>query len=98
MHATFLTAFVGVTRTSPNRPFSGANRVNLFAECTCFETFTRAPRERRESHAGCTLVETTSRAMSALAALDIAFYLAMMTLFFSALRKSRCAPRRPIDR
>ena len=36
--------------------------------------------------------------MSALAALDIAFYLAMMTLFFSALRKSRCAPRRPIDR
>jgi ceramide glucosyltransferase len=36
--------------------------------------------------------------MSALAALDIAFYLAMMTLFFFALRKSRRATRRPIDR
>jgi ceramide glucosyltransferase len=36
--------------------------------------------------------------MSALAALDIAIYVASMTLFFTALRKSRRAPRRPLDR
>jgi ceramide glucosyltransferase len=36
--------------------------------------------------------------MSALAALDVAIYVASMTLFFAALRKSRRAPRRPLDR
>ncbi len=36
--------------------------------------------------------------MSALAALDIAIYVASMTLFFTALRKSRRAARRPLDR
>ncbi|MEO7111349.1 MAG: glycosyltransferase [Polyangiaceae bacterium] len=43
-------------------------------------------------------METASQAMSALAALDIAIYVGSMTLFLTALRKSRRAPRRPLDR
>src|SRR5450755_2592253 len=70
----------------------------ICAECTCFESFTSAPRECRNRSGGCSLVETVSRAMSALAALDIAIYVVLMTLFFVALRRSRRARRRPVDR